>query len=103
MYGLALPNPEGLQFDFYLRVFGLWFLAGIFLLIALYGLYTMRSLRRQELSKQAHEQDANRLSKHMLVRKMQSANDQELVELLVAYLEKFTTKTKAHSLPSLLA
>ena len=47
--------------------------------------------------------DTNRLSKQMFLRKMQGANDKELVELLVAYLEKFHTKSSAHSLSSLLA
>ena len=103
MFGLALPNPAGLQIDYLLRVFGLRFLAGIFLLIAIYGFHSVRSYRRQELKKQANHYDTDRLSKQIFLRKMQSANDKELVELLVAYLEKFHTKTKAHSLSSLLA
>jgi hypothetical protein len=103
MFGLALPNPAGLQIDYLLRAFGLWFLAGIFLLIAMYGFHSIRSFRRQEQRKQAHAHDTDRLSKQMILRKMQGANDKELVELLVAYLEKFHTKSSAHSLSSLLA
>ena len=103
MYGMALSNPAGVQFDFLLRMFGLRFVAGIFLLIAIYGFHSVRSYRKQELVKQAHHHDTERLSKQMLLRKMQGANDKELVELLVAYLEKFHTKTGAHSLSSLLA
>ena len=103
MFGMALPNPAGLQIDFFLRVFGLRFLAGIFLLIAIYGFHSVRSYRRQELRRQAHSHDTDRLSKQMILRKMQGANDKELVELLVAYLEKFHTKSSAHSLSSLLA
>ena len=103
MFGMALPNPAGLQFDFLLRMFGLRFVAGIFLLIAIYGFHSVRSYRKQELRKQAHAHDTDRLSKQMIRHKIQGANDRELVELLVAYLEKFHTKTGAHSLSSLLA
>ena len=103
MFGMALPNPAGLQFDFLLRMFGLRFVAGIFLLIAIYGFHSVRSYRKQELRKQAHAHDTDRLSKQMIRHKIQGANDRELVELLVAYLEKFHTKSSAHSLSSLLA
>lgn len=103
MFGMALPNPAGLQIDYLLRVFGLRFIAGIFLLIAIYWFHSVRSYRKQELRKQAQAQDTKRLSKQMFLRKMQGANDKELVALLVAYLEKFHTKTSAHSLSSLLA
>jgi hypothetical protein len=103
MYGMALPNPAGVQIDFFLRVFGLRFVAGIFLAIAIYGFHSVRSYRRQELRKQSHHHDTDRLSKQMILYKMKGASDRELVELLVAYLEKFHTKSSAHSLSSLLA
>ena len=103
MNGMALANPAGLQLDFLLRVFGLRSLAGIFLLIAIYGFFTLKLYRKQTSSQAQHVHDTDRLSKQMIIQKMMHANDTEFVQLLVAYLEKFTTHTIAHSLTSLLA
>lgn len=44
----------------------------------------------------------HRLSRQLFLTKMSQANDRQLVELLVAYLEKFTTTNKANSRASLL-
>lgn len=98
MFGMALANPAGLQIDFLGRVFGLRFLAGLFLLIATYGFYSLKQYAKQTKSVAHHNKEVHRFSKQLLLQKMQKANDAELVQLLVAYLEKFTTKTKRNSL-----
>ncbi len=102
MNGIALTNPAGLQFDFTLKVFLLWFLAWIFLLIAIYGIHTLRYYRRQEQKTTHHKKDVARLQKQLLIQKMQTAGDQELVALFVAYLEKFTTTSGAWSISNVL-
>lgn len=103
MYGFALPNIAGLQLDFTLRVFGVWFLAGLFLLLGVYGLFLLKNYRKESTHQQHHHEDMDRMQKQLLLQNMSKANDQEFCTLCIAYLEKFSTKTGTHSLDSLLS
>lgn len=99
---MALANPAWLQLDFTLKVFGLRFLAGVFILLACYGFFTRKQYHKHLRAKHGNQHDVHRLQKQLLIQKMQKAGDQELISLLVAYLEKFTTTSWAHSRNSLL-
>lgn len=103
MYSMALANPAGLQVDFFLKTFGLWFLAGLFLLLAAYGWFSMKHIRSSSRIKDAHHRELDTMNKQLRIKKIQAADEQKMVALLVAYLEKFHTKTGAHSFTSLLA
>jgi hypothetical protein len=100
---MALANPAGLQFDFALKVFGLWFLAGIFFLLAAYGVFTWRHFQKISRKGLGHQSELSRLQKQLHIQKMRAATDQEFLSLFVAYLEKFHTTSSAHSLSTLLA
>lgn len=97
-----MSNIAGLQMDLMIRVFAVRFLAGLFFLLAVYGIFLLKNYCRESSHKNHHQQDIRRLQKQLLLQKLQQADDQELCTLFVAYLEKFSTKTGTHSLESLL-
>jgi hypothetical protein len=54
MNGFALSNTSGLQLDFYIRIFIITFLTGVFCMTAVYGILTLRRYRKQYRQQQAH-------------------------------------------------
>jgi hypothetical protein len=103
MNGFALSNTSGLQLDFYLRIFIVTFLTGVFCMTAVYGILTMRRYRKEYRQQQAFGGDMSLLEQQLYLQRLQAGNHQEFVTLFVAYVEKFVTKKPSDSLKGLLS
>jgi hypothetical protein len=103
MNGFALSNASGLQLDFYLRIFIVTFLTGVFGMTAVYGILALRRYHREYRQQQQHGGNMLLLEQQLYMQKLQAGNHQEFVALFVAYLEKFVTKKPSDSLKSLLS
>jgi hypothetical protein len=103
MNGFALSNTSGLQLDFYLRIFIVTFLTGVFCMTAVYGLLILRRYRKEYRQQQEQGVDMMLLEQQLYLQKLHASHHQEFIALFVAYLEKFVTKKPSESLKSLLS
>ncbi len=90
---LALPNMQGLYIVWYLKVIAVITIFGVSVFFLL--LRRIRHSRQKNLSvqQQTFQTETEQLSRELLLQKLQSAHDQQLVKLFVEYTERFITTT----------